>query len=66
MAELAEILAAIAGEMALAGERGEVASYIPELAKVDPHQFGIAVATADGEVLTAGDADVPFSIQSVS
>jgi glutaminase len=66
MAELAAILAEVAAQMAQAEERGQVADYIPELAKVDPRQFGIAVATVDGEVLTAGDADVPFSIQSVS
>ena len=66
MAELATILAEIADRMAKAPERGQVATYIPELAKVDPGQFGIAVATVDGQVLAAGDADVPFSIQSVS
>ena len=31
-----------------------------------PNQFGIAVALPDGQVLTAGDAHVPFSIQSIS
>jgi len=46
--------------------RGQVASYIPELARVDPASFGIAVATADGAVHVAGDADEPFSIQSIS
>lgn len=66
MAELAGIIAEIAERMGEAKERGDVATYIPELAKVDPGQFGIAVATVDGQVLTAGDADVPFSIQSVS
>lgn len=45
---------------------GEPASYIPALASVDPNQCGIAVANLDGEIHTAGDADVPFSIQSVS
>ena len=45
---------------------GEVASYIPALASVNPNQCGIAVANLDGEVHVAGDADVPFSIQSVS
>lgn len=47
-------------------DRGAVASYIPELAGIDPNQFGMAVATADGRVFTAGDAGTPFSIQSVS
>ena len=66
MADLESILAGIAARMAEAPERGRVASYIPELAKIDPGRFGIAVATVDGQVLTAGDADELFSIQSVS
>lgn len=45
---------------------GEVADYIPELARVDKRQFAIAVTTADGDAFAAGDADVRFSIQSVS
>lgn len=45
---------------------GEVASYIPELAKADPASFGIAIATTDGRVYTVGDCDTPFSIQSIS
>ncbi|MBC7311366.1 MAG: glutaminase [Rhizobium sp.] len=54
--------------LSLAERRGEgkVADYIPELAKVDPNQFGIALTTVDGQVFTAGDATTPFSIQSVS
>jgi glutaminase len=45
---------------------GKVATYIPELAKVDPNLFGIAIATVDGKVYTAGDSDHPFTIQSIS
>ena len=45
---------------------GEVADYIPELAKADPDRFGIAVATIDGHVYASGDADDPFTIQSIS
>ncbi|KGF69613.1 glutaminase [Hoeflea sp. BAL378] len=66
MTKLQDVLDEIAGEAAGASDRGVVAHYIPELAKVDPNQFGIAVALPDGEVLTAGDAATPFSIQSVS
>jgi glutaminase len=66
MSDLQPILDEIASRMAKAPDRGKVASYIPELAKVDPGRFAIAVATVDGEVATAGDADVLFSIQSVS
>jgi glutaminase len=45
---------------------GAVADYIPELARADPEAFGIAVATAEGEVHAVGDAGVPFTIQSIS
>ena len=45
---------------------GNVADYIPELAKVDPKQFGIAITTVDGKTYQAGHADTPFSIQSIS
>jgi glutaminase len=45
---------------------GTVASYIPELAYADPEHFGLAMCTLDGHVYAAGEADVPFTIQSVS
>ncbi|WP_150246085.1 glutaminase [Nocardiopsis quinghaiensis] len=46
---------------------GKVAGYIPELARVDPDQFGIAVATVDGDLYRAGGrADTRFSMQSVT
>lgn len=66
MPDLKTVVAEIAEEMRLRPDRGEVATYIPELARVDPKAFGIAVIDAEGEVSAAGDADEPFSIQSVS
>lgn len=45
---------------------GTPADYIPELGKIDPSLFGIAIATIDGEVYAIGDADYAFTIQSVS
>ncbi|MEO1044273.1 MAG: glutaminase [Pseudomonadota bacterium] len=45
---------------------GKVADYIPALAAVDPDQFGMAIALRDGTVETLGDAETPFSIQSIS
>jgi glutaminase len=45
---------------------GKVADYIPQLAHVDPRRFGLAVATLDGALCCAGDADDAFSIQSIS
>jgi glutaminase len=56
----------IAHDMAHRTDRGGVASYIPELAGVDANQFGLVVIDADGQVAAGGDADVPFSIQSIS
>jgi glutaminase len=46
--------------------QGEVASYIPELGRVDPNKFGIALVSNNGDVFTVGDAEEPFSIQSIS
>jgi glutaminase len=64
--ELAPIIARIVEEMRTAPDRGQVASYIPSLAGVDPAQFGLAVITAEGETFVGGDADTGFSIQSIS
>jgi glutaminase len=64
--DLARAVTEIADEMAQRPDRGAVATYIPELADVDPKAFGLAVIDADGNVAVGGDADVPFSIQSIS
>lgn len=45
---------------------GDVASYIPELAAADPSRLAIAFCTTSGHVYSAGDADVEFTIQSIS
>jgi glutaminase len=43
-----------------------VADYIPELAKQDHRQFGMAIATIDGQMFAVGEAEAAFSIQSIS
>ncbi|KFI33187.1 glutaminase [Haematobacter missouriensis] len=63
---LADTLHRIGVEMAQVQERGRVADYIPELGRIDPKRFGMAVVTADGREVQTGDADTSFSIQSVS
>ena len=45
---------------------GKNADYIPYLAKVDPKLFGIAIVTTDNQVITQGDINYSFSIQSIS
>jgi glutaminase len=56
----------IAVQMASRADKGAVASYIPQLASVDPKQFSISVALPDGSVYSAGCAQTLFSIQSIS
>ena len=46
--------------------RGKNADYIPYLAQVDSKLFGIAIVTTDNQVLTQGDVNYSFSIQSIS
>lgn len=66
MQDIQDIIDAIAVAMQPRLGEGDVADYIPELARVDAKQFGIAVTTLDGKTFVAGDATVPFSIQSIS
>lgn len=45
---------------------GKVADYIPELAGVSPTHFGLCLHAMSGRSYAIGDANVPFSIQSIS
>ena len=45
---------------------GETAQYIPALAAAEPDDFGLAVLTVDGELITRGDVDQPFAIMSAA
>jgi glutaminase len=63
---LDDLVATVAQEMQTHLGRGKVADYIPALARIDPRHFGIAVVASDGRVAAAGDAETPFSIQSIS
>ena len=56
----------IAEEMAQAADRGLVADYIPDLASVSPGHFGMAIIGKGGECHLAGDAEMQFSIQSIT
>lgn len=66
MIDISAIVAEIAEEMRVHPQRGKVADYIPPLACVPDSKFGLAVVMADGSVHSAGDAEEPFSIQSIS
>ena len=45
---------------------GKNADYIPALAKVPSNLFGITIVTVDGKVISVGDVDYAFSMQSCS
>ena len=64
--DLTGVLAAVQGDMQAHLGHGKVADYIPALARVDPKHFGMAAMTVDGQAAAVGDADIPFSIQSIS
>ncbi|ENM5762077.1 glutaminase B [Vibrio mimicus] len=66
MKPTADILASILDEVRPLTGQGQVADYIPALAKVPSDKLGIAVFTNQGEVIMAGDAEEGFSIQSIS
>jgi len=66
MSDLQAILDGIYTELKPRIGEGRVADYIPDLAKVDPNQFGLTVTTVDGKIYSVGDSAVPFSIQSIS
>ncbi len=60
------ILDQIAREVRPLAANGKVADYIPALARADPGRFALVVRTAEGREFATGDADEPFSIQSIS
>ncbi len=59
------LLEKILADCARYTKEGQPASYIPELAKVDPDKFGIFVSAEDGKEYFAGDYTDRFTMQSV-
>lgn len=43
---------------------GHVATYIPQLAHVNPEYWGLSVCTVDGQHFTIGDVDTHYCVQS--
>jgi len=61
-----QIIERIHNEVLPYSGKGKIADYIPALAGVNPAQYGIAVATLDGNIYGTGDYMTRFSVQSIS
>ena len=66
MTDYQHILNTIYKELLQKEDKGVVASYIPELAKVNSNQFGIYLNRVHEDNYGVGDAFTKFSIQSIS
>jgi len=66
MIDFQRILTAINEAASNEKERGEIADYIPELAKVDVNNFGIHLIDNLQNDFSAGNSNELFSIQSIS
>lgn len=64
--EYERVLERVAGAVRGVLGSGRVPDQIPALASADPRVFGVAVATAGGEVYGVGEWRRRFSIQSIS
>lgn len=47
-------------------KKGQPASYIPQLARVDPNYFSAAITTVSGQRFALGNSKIPFCLQSVN
>jgi glutaminase len=61
-----KIFSEIAIELPKMADKGQVASYIPELQNVDANKLGIHLTTTDNQSYGLGDFNERFSIQSIS
>jgi len=61
-----KVLLEIAEEIVPFKLMGEIATYIPELGKVDPDKFGMCIQAMDGRAYSIGNSEEKFSIQSIS
>ncbi|MEW7280017.1 glutaminase [Aquimarina sp. 2201CG1-2-11] len=64
--EYQEILNIIKNEISTKLFSGKVASYIPELAKIDPNKFGMNLYCSNSGHYNFGNSEERFSIQSIS
>ncbi|TYA58879.1 glutaminase [Formosa maritima] len=66
MIDYQSILNNIYQEVIQEKDKGEIATYIPELANIDKNTFGIHLQLISGDSFSVGDSEKKFSIQSIS
>jgi glutaminase len=64
--KITDVLQGIIRAHAARHVRGRVADYIPELLTADPNWCALALVSVEGHLYQAGDADRPFTLQSIS
>lgn len=64
--DLEQAVEDIVGRMGVIERFGKAADHIEGLADIETDHFGIAVSTIDGKMITGGEAETPFPIQSIS
>ncbi|MGB5818339.1 MAG: glutaminase [Saonia sp.] len=66
MVNFQHIIDEISSNLSLVSDKGTVATYIPELAQIEQHKFGIHLIDNQGNEYASGDSGEAFSIQSIS
>ncbi|WP_178988553.1 glutaminase [Winogradskyella schleiferi] len=61
-----DIIETAYNKVRLLKDEGELATYIPELANIDPTKFGVHMTNIDGSSFGIGDHQEKFSIQSIA
>lgn len=64
--ELETAVEEIVGRMGVIERFGRAADHIEGLAEIETEHFGIAISTMEGKMVTGGEAEHPFPIQSIS
>jgi len=47
-------------------ENSKVSSFTPDIARMNPNYFSICICTIDGQRLSIGDSEVPFTLQGLA
>ena len=66
MIDFKSVVASINVDVSKEKDRGKIADYIPELAKIDVANFGVHLIDIQQNNFAAGNSDIRFSIQSIS